>query len=147
VDNRTYLGTGAGSDIDTLVLRRVRPTFSGTIYHYIDFMFRPDFGQGTTAIYDAYAQLNYLSWANLRVGKFKPPVGLERLQNDDDTNFIERGLPTNLGPQRDIGYQLSANLFKQRATMPWASSMACRTPRSAPIPRSATTAITPPACF
>jgi phosphate-selective porin OprO/OprP len=115
VDNRTYLGIGAGSDIDTLVLRRVRPTFSGTIYQYIDFMFRPDFGQGTTAIYDAYVQLNYLSWANLRAGKFKPPVGLERLQNDDDTNFIERGLPTNLGPQRDIGYQLSANLFRQRA--------------------------------
>jgi len=115
LDNRTYLGTGAGSDIDTLVPRRVRPTFSGTIYQYIDFMFRPDFGQGTTAIYDAYAQLNYLPWANLRVGKFKPPVGLERLQNDDDTSFVERGLPSDLGPQRDIGYQLSADLFKKRA--------------------------------
>jgi len=115
VDNRTYLGVGAGSDIDSLVLRRVRPTFSGTIYQYIDFMFRPDFGQGTTAIYDAYVQLNYLPWANLRAGKFKPPVGLERLQSDDDTSFVERGLPSNLGPQRDIGYQLSANLFKQRA--------------------------------
>jgi phosphate-selective porin OprO/OprP len=115
LDNRTYLGTGAGPDIDTLVARRVRPTFSGTIYHYIDFMFRPDFGQGTTAIYDAYAQLNYLPWANLRVGKFKPPVGLERLQSDDDTTFNERGLPSDLGPQRDIGYQLSADLFKKRA--------------------------------
>jgi phosphate-selective porin OprO/OprP len=115
LDNRTYLGTGAGSAIDTLVARRVRPTFSGTIYHYIDFMFRPDFGQGTTAIYDAYAQLNYLPWANLRVGKFKPPVGLERLQSDDDTTFNERGLPSDLGPQRDIGYQLSADLFKKRA--------------------------------
>jgi phosphate-selective porin OprO and OprP len=115
LDNRTYLGTGAGSDIDTLVARRVRPTFSGTIYHYIDFMFRPDFGQGTTAIYDAYAQLNYFPWANLRVGKFKPPVGLERLQSDDDTTFNERGLPSDLGPQRDIGYQLSADLFKRRA--------------------------------
>ena len=116
LDNRTYLGAGAGSDIDTLVARRVRPTFSGTIYQYIDFMFRPDFGQGTTAIYDAYAQLNYLPWANLRVGKFKPPIGLERLQSDDDTSFIERGLPSNLIPQRDLGYQISANLFKQRVS-------------------------------
>ena len=115
LDNRTYLGTGTGSDIDTLVARRVRPTFSGTIYKYIDYMFRPDFGQGTTAIYDAYAQLNYLPWANLRVGKFKPPVGLERLQSDDNTSFIERGLPSDLGPQRDIGYQLSADLFHKRA--------------------------------
>ena len=116
LDNRTYLGTGAGSAIDTLVARRVRPTFSGTIYKYIDFMFRPDFGQGTTAIYDAYAQLNYLPWARLRVGKFKPPVGLERLQSDDDTSFIERGLPSDLGPQRDIGYQLGADLFHKRAS-------------------------------
>lgn len=116
LDNRTYLGTGAGSAIDTLVARRVRPTFSGTIYQYIDFMFRPDFGQGTTAIYDAYAQLNYLPWVNLRVGKFKPPVGLERLQSDDDTSFNERGLPSNLGPQRDIGYQLSASVFKKRVS-------------------------------
>jgi phosphate-selective porin OprO/OprP len=115
LDNRTYLGIGAGSATDTLVPRRVRPTFSGTIYQYIDYMFRPDFGQGTTAIYDAYAQLNYLPWANLRVGKFKPPVGLERLQSDDDTTFNERGLPSNLGPQRDIGYQLSADLFEKRA--------------------------------
>jgi len=115
IDNRTYLGAGAGTDIDTLVLRRVRPTIYGTIYQYIDFMFRPDFGLGTTAIYDAYVQLNYLSWANLRVGKFKPPVGLERLQNDDDTSFIERGLPSNLSAQRDIGYQISANLFGHRA--------------------------------
>ncbi|MGB9458279.1 MAG: porin [Bryobacteraceae bacterium] len=116
LDNRTYLGSGAEAAVDTLVPRRVRPTFSGTIYQYIDFMFRPDFGQGTTAIYDAYAQLNYLPWANLRVGKFKPPVGLERLQSDDDTSFVERGLPSNLGPQRDVGYQLSANLFKQRVS-------------------------------
>jgi phosphate-selective porin OprO/OprP len=116
LDNRTYLGAGAGSDIDTVVARRVRPTFSGTIYQYIDFMFRPDFGQGTTAIYDAYAQLNYLPWANLRVGKFKPPIGLERLQSDDDTSFNERGLPSNLIPQRDLGYQISANLFKQRVS-------------------------------
>jgi phosphate-selective porin OprO/OprP len=116
LDNRTYLGTGAGSAIDTLVVRRARPTISGTIYHYIDFMFRPDFGQGTTAIYDAYAQLNYIPWVNLRVGKFKPPVGLERLQSDDDTTFNERGLPSDLGPQRDIGYQLSANLFQKRVS-------------------------------
>ena len=52
-------------------------------------------------LYEAYMQLNYFSRANLRVGKFKPPVGLERLQSDDDTSFIERGLPTLLVPSRD----------------------------------------------
>jgi len=59
-------------------------------------------------------QLNYFPRAQLRVGKFKPPVGLERLQSDDDTSFIERGLPTLLVPSRDIGFQLSGDIVKRR---------------------------------
>jgi phosphate-selective porin OprO/OprP len=50
------------------------------------------------------------------VGKFKPPVGLERLQADDDTSFIERAYPTLLVPSRDIGYQLSGDIVKHRAS-------------------------------
>ena len=114
VDARTFTGKGSTSLTDQLLLRRVRPTFSGTVYKFVDYYFRPDFGQGTTVIYDAYIQLNYFSRANLRVGKFKPPVSMERLQSDDDTSFVERGLPTLLAPSRDIGFQLSGDLVKQR---------------------------------
>ena len=95
------------------MVRRARPTISGTLYKYIDFYIRPDFGQGQVVLYEAYAQLNYFSRFNLRVGKFKPPVGLERLQSDDNTSFIERGLPT-LVPSRDIGYQVSGDIVKRR---------------------------------
>ncbi len=116
VDNRSFFGAGSGSLTDTTVLRRIRPTFSGTVYHNVDYFFRPDFGLGTTLIYDAYVELKYFSRAKLRVGKFKPPVGLERLQVDDDTTFVERGLPTLLVPQRDIGFQLAGDLVKGRAT-------------------------------
>lgn len=114
IDNRTPFGTATQSLSDTILLRRVRPTFSGTIYHYVDYFIRPDFGQGTTVIYDAYAELKYFSRFKLRVGKFKPPVGLERLQSDDDTTFVERGLPTLLVPSRDIGFQLSGDIVKNR---------------------------------
>lgn len=114
VDDRSFVGEGSESLPDTVLLRRVRPTFSGTVYRYVDFFFRPDFGQGQTVIYDAYLELTYLPAAKLRVGKFKPPVSLERLQSDDDTNFIERGLPTLLAPSRDIGYQVSGGLLKRR---------------------------------
>lgn len=109
VDNRAYVGDGAAAGADTILLRRVRPTFSGTVYKYVDYFFRPDFGQGSTVIYDAYLKLKYVSAAKVRVGKFKPPVGLERLQSDDDTSFVERGLPTLLAPSRDIGYQISGD--------------------------------------
>lgn len=116
IDNRSFLGTGSQSLSDTILLRRVRPTFSGTIYHYIDYFIRPDFGQGQTVIYDAYAELKYFNRFKLRVGKFKPPVGLERLQSDDDTSFNERALPTLLVPSRDIGFQLSGDIIKSRAS-------------------------------
>jgi len=114
VDNHTFFGAGSAADTDNIVLRRVRPTIFGTVYKYVDFFIRPDFGLGTTAVYDAYLQLNYIPWFQVRVGKFKPPVGLERLQSDDDTSFVERGLPTLLVPQRDIGYQIGADLFHRR---------------------------------
>jgi phosphate-selective porin OprO/OprP len=113
-DIRTFSGTGSSSLTDQILLRRVRPTFSGTIYKYVDYFFRPDFGQGSTVIYDAYMQINYIPHFSIRVGKFKPPVGLERLQSDDDTSFIERGLPTLLAPSRDIGFQLSGDLVNKR---------------------------------
>lgn len=74
-DLRTFTGKGSGSLTDQILLRRVRPTFSGTVYKYIDYFFRPDFGQGTVVIYDAYAQFNYIPHFAIRAGKFKPPVG------------------------------------------------------------------------
>src|ERR1035438_6017963 len=35
VDNRSFLGTGSQSLADGTLLRRVRPTFSGTVYKYV----------------------------------------------------------------------------------------------------------------
>jgi phosphate-selective porin OprO/OprP len=113
-DIRTFEGKGSSGLLDQLLLRRVRPTISGTVYKYIDFFFRPDFGQGTVLIYDAYAQINYIPHFAIRAGKFKPGVGLERLQSDDDTSFVERGLPTLLVPSRAIGFQLSGDIIDHR---------------------------------
>ncbi len=116
VDNRTFPGESTVPLMDQILIRRARPAISGTVYKYVDFYLRPDFGQGNTVLYEAYVQLNYFSRANLRVGKFKPPVGLERLQSDDDGSFIERGLPTLLVPSRAIGYQLSGDVVKRRVS-------------------------------
>lgn len=114
VDARTFTGKGSSSLLDQILLRRVRPTFSGTLYKHIDYFLRPDFGQGSVIIYDAYMQFNYIPHFSIRAGKFKPPVGLERLQSDDDTSFVERGLPTLLAPSRDIGFQISGDIVNRR---------------------------------
>ncbi|MGE0384056.1 MAG: OprO/OprP family phosphate-selective porin [Gammaproteobacteria bacterium] len=110
-DGRFVYDDVNSSFADTFVLRRVRPIFEGTLYKYYGFRIMPDFGGGTTALQDAYLDANYLPELKLRIGKFKPPVGLERLQSGTDIRFVERGLPTNLVPNRDLGIQVGGDLF------------------------------------
>jgi phosphate-selective porin OprO/OprP len=43
-------------------------------------------------------------------GKFKVPVGLERLVSATDIRFIERAFPTSLVPNRDLGVQLGGDI-------------------------------------
>ena len=106
VDNRTFFDQSGAKGNDGLLLRRARPIFQGTLYHDFDFVFIPDFGGSSVQIFDAYANYRYEPWAQLRVGKFKTPVGLEQLQADVNTSFNERSLVTDLVPNRDVGVQL-----------------------------------------
>jgi phosphate-selective porin OprO/OprP len=98
----------------TFLLRRVRPIFEATAYKYFGARLMPDFGGGQAVLYDAYAEARPNAALTVRVGKFKPPIGLERLQSATDVRFVERGLPTNLVPNRDIGVQLHGDLVKAR---------------------------------
>ncbi|MDD5139942.1 MAG: porin [Verrucomicrobiales bacterium] len=106
VDDRTFLDGSGAKGNDGLLLRRARPIFQGTLYRDFDFVFVPDFGGSSVQIFDAYANYRYEPWAQLRVGKFKTPVGLEQLQSDVNTSFNERSLVTDLVPNRDVGVQL-----------------------------------------
>lgn len=106
-DLRTYSGDSVPETADTFLIRRARPTFEGTFGGLYDFKFMPDFAGGRAIIVDAYIAARFNPAAVVTVGKFKPPVGLERLQSSADIRFIERALPTNLVPNRDLGLQLS----------------------------------------
>jgi phosphate-selective porin OprO/OprP len=106
-DARAYGGDSAPETADTFLLRSVRPTFEGTFGGIYDFRFTPDFGSGRSTIVDAYAAARFKPGLVVTVGKFKPSVGLERLASEPDLRFMERGLPTLLVPNRDLGVQLS----------------------------------------
>ncbi len=110
-DGRFYFGDKAHAFSDTFLIRRARPVFEATVYKDFTLRLMPDFGNGSTVLYDAYVDWKHWSWLGLRVGKFKPPIGLERLQNDPDQLFAETALPTALVPTRDIGAQLGGDLF------------------------------------
>jgi phosphate-selective porin OprO/OprP len=111
---RFYLDDDANLGTNQFLIRRARPIFDATIAGIFDFRLQVDFGQGLTTLYDAYVDLNLSRAVVFRAGKFKPPIGLERLQATGDVLFIERGLPTNLVPTRDIGLQLSGVLANGR---------------------------------
>ena len=93
----------------TFLARRLRPIIEGTVFGKYDFRLMTDFGGGTAVVQDAYVDVNHLSWARVRIGKYKPPVGLERLQSATGILFVERALPTNLVPNRDVGIQIWAD--------------------------------------
>jgi len=105
-----WFETGDAVGNDTFALRRVRPIFEGTLLENIDFRIMPDFAGGSPTLFDAYANLRYLPEAQVQIGKFKPPIGLERLQSATANTFVERGLPTFLVPTRDLGVQVWSDL-------------------------------------
>lgn len=109
-DGRYFLDDTAPDSANTWLLRRVRPTLEGTFNNIFDFRFTPDFAGGKTIILDAYGSIRFQPWAQLTAGKFKVPVGLERLVSGNDLKFIERGFPTILLPNRDLGVALGGDI-------------------------------------
>jgi phosphate-selective porin OprO and OprP len=110
LDSRFFLDEKQRSTVDTFILRRVRPILEGTVAKIFDFRIMPDFGAGQTVLQDAYVEGRFSPAFRIRAGKFKPPVGLERLQSGADILFVERSLPTNLVPNRDLGVQIAGDL-------------------------------------
>ena len=109
-DGRFFPGDQGRLAVDNFLLRRVRPIFAGTLGRHFDFQIMPDFGAGTTVLQDAWLDVNYSPKARVRVGKFKSPVGLERLQSATAITFVERAYPTAIVPNRDVGVMLHGDL-------------------------------------
>ena len=126
LDYRNYdKVNGLGSDgknISGFDFRRIRPTIEGTIFGIYDFRFTPEFGEAKTAnasstsgIVDAYIDARFQPWFQVKAGKFKPYVGLERLQSGGDLKFIERSyVSNNILPNRDLGASIHGDIFDNK---------------------------------
>ena len=115
LDSR-WLAEPEQSGDDTFLFRRVRLNFEGTLFQNIDFRVMPDFANSTLTLFDAYVNFRYFPQAQLQVGKFKPPLGLERLQSATALMFIERAFPTMLVPSRDLGAMVWSELAEGLVT-------------------------------
>ena len=111
-DGRFFSGDEVPGAVDTFVLRRARTIVEGTVFEYFDFNLSPDFGGGTAVLKDAYLEAKFAPWFKLRAGKFKVPLGLERLQSSASTLFTETALPTQLTPDFDVGVQIHGEGFE-----------------------------------
>lgn len=103
--------SGRGSHNDGFLLRRVEPTLEGSWGKLVAFRINPQFAGDSATLNDAYVDLRFDPRATLRVGKAKPPLGLERLQSSAATAQVELGLPSELAPGRDLGVQLQGELL------------------------------------
>jgi phosphate-selective porin OprO and OprP len=110
LDGRFALHDSAGSIVDTFAIRRFRPSVQGRVLRHFEFFFNPDFAGGTLVVQDAYFDTVFSKAFRVRLGKFKTPIGLERLMSANGLTFAERALPTELTPNRDVGVQVLAEL-------------------------------------
>ncbi len=95
---------------DTFLVRKARPTLEGTLDGVFDFRLMPDFAQGKTILQDAWVDAPVKSWLVFQIGKFKAPVGLERLQLEEFARFIEASLTSDLLPYRDLGFEVRGSI-------------------------------------
>ena len=113
-DARFFPGTTAPAGAERFYLRRVRPRFQGRVYERFAFSIRSDFGIGGPEIDDAFVEARFAPVLNLRMGRFKVPVGLETLSLTPGLMHVERGFPAGLVPGRDVGVMLSGTAGTER---------------------------------
>ena len=105
---------------DRFRLRRVRINLTGDFAENFDFKVEGDFenSDGINANRDAFSGTDiFVNWhqfaeANVKVGQWKAPFGLEQLTPDPTLIIIERSLPTGaITPERQVGAQLWGKPF------------------------------------
>lgn len=113
-DFRHFGNDDADTGKDGFLFRRVRPTIQGTVNEKFGFRLTPEFAGGNFQLLDATVSYTPGPAVVVTVGKFKAPFDLERLQSASALGFMERAYPTTLGPNREIGVQLSGALAESR---------------------------------
>lgn len=109
-DARFFMGDSARPATSGFLLRRVRPSLEATFARNYSLRIVPDFAGSVVVIQDAYMDARFSNAVQIRGGKFKAPFGLERLASASDILFTERGFPTSISPNRDIGLQLGGDI-------------------------------------
>jgi phosphate-selective porin OprO/OprP len=104
VDGRWMSGTASRAP-DGLLLRRARLVFDAAMRDGWHVRLQPDFGQGRVLVQDAFVGRER-GHSVVRVGRFRPAFGTERMQSSSTLLAPERGIVNSLMPSRSFGAQL-----------------------------------------
>jgi phosphate-selective porin OprO/OprP len=115
-DDRIFAGPYPPRKNPDFILRRGRVVVLGTGFKRLDFRITVESRNGPMVLRDAYLDFKIKRELQIEIGKFKSPIGLERLQAPRNLMFAERALVTNLIPDRDLGIQLHGDLLGNRLT-------------------------------
>src|SRR3954467_1112203 len=105
---------------DRFRLRRARISLTGDFAEQFDFKMEGDFenSDGISAnrtafeATDIFINWHQYPWAQIKMGQWKAPFGLEQLTPDTTLYTVERTLPTGaITPERQIGVQLWGKPF------------------------------------
>lgn len=101
---------------DTFLLRRARLVFEGKFSERFQYVVQSEFAGSAVSILDANVLTAINPAFNVRIGRFKTPIGLEQLQSDPVAFFNERSVATSLTPNRDVGVQLEGAFATNRVS-------------------------------
>jgi phosphate-selective porin OprO/OprP len=113
-------------DTSTFLMRRARLILDGTVYRNFDFLFQADLlasglnNSTSTTVQDAWINAKAWDWLQLRAGKMKSPIGIERWQSANARWFTDLITTTYIVPNRSIGAMLHGRAYGGVADY-WAS--------------------------
>lgn len=113
-DARFFINDGGILNNDGFLLRRVRPSFEGTIAEKYTFRIMPDFAPDTPTLLDTWVAYQPTPEYGFLVGRSKSPLSLERLASQTALLFVERAYPASLLPNRDVGFYGRGKLLDGR---------------------------------
>ena len=103
-------------DTSTFLMRRARLILDGTVYRNFDFLFQVDLlasglnNSTSTTVQDAWVNAKAWDWLQLRAGKMKSPIGIERWQSANARWFTDLITTTYIAPNRSIGAMLHGKI-------------------------------------
>jgi len=108
-------------DFQTFEVHRARVGIEGEIFGHIQFSLERELTERETnedatrrkpAWKDVYLEVNYTDAAQVRVGKFKIPFGLDQTTGISNLDFVYRSLGSSyLAPARDVGVMVHGRFF------------------------------------